>query len=290
MRISRDNTIYVMDKDNKPVAKVKSGDRVIFETCDCFHDSIKSESDTISGINFDHVNPATGPLYVEGAEVGDVLKVDILKIEIADKGVEIAAPGMGRIADMITTEETVVCEIADGYANFKGIQIPLNKMIGVLGTAPAGEGIPTGTPHDHGGNMDCKMIKEGSSLYLPVNIEGALLAIGDLHAAMADGEIMGAGLEIAGEVEVEVTVLKDFNYKLPLIETVDKWITLASRKTMEEASDLAIKNMVDLILDKTDLTVNQAGMLLSMVGNLRVCQIVDPNMTMRMEVKKSYLN
>lgn len=290
MRISKEHTIYVMDKGNKAIAKAKSGDVVVFETCDCFHDSIRTESDTVSGIDFDHVNPATGPLYVEGAKVGDVLKVDILKIDLNDQGAMVAAPGMGRIVDRITEEETIICKIKDGYALFKDIEIPINKMIGVIGTAPEGEGIPTGSPHDHGGNMDCIMIKEGVSLYLPVNVEGGLLAIGDLHAAMGDGEIIGAALEIAGEVKVRVTVVKDFKYKLPLIETKDKWITLGSRKTMEEASDLAINNMVDLILDKTELTVNQAGMLLSMVGNLRVCQIVDPNMTMRMELDKKYLN
>ena len=133
------------------------------------------------------------------------------------------------------------------------------------------------------------MIKEGVSLYLPVNVEGALLALGDLHAAMGDGEIMGSGMEIAGEVEVRVEVLKDFDYKLPLIETEEKWITLGSRKTMEEASDLAINNMVDLIMKKSNLTMNQAGMLLSIAGDLKVCQIVDPNMTMRMEIKKEYI-
>lgn len=289
MRISKEHAIYIMDKANKAVAKAKSGDRVVFETCDCFHDSIKVESDTISAIDFDHVNPATGPLYVEDAKVGDVLRVDILRIDVASQGAIVAAPGMGRIIDRVKNEETAICKIIDGYADFKGIKLPLNKMIGVIGTAPAGEGIPTGSPHDHGGNLDCAMIKEGVSLYLPVNVEGALLAIGDLHAVMGDGEIIGAGLEIAGEVEVRVTVIKDFKYKLPLIETEDKWITLGSRKTMEEASDLAISNMVDIILDKTDLTENQAGMLLSMVGSLRVCQIVDPNMTMRMELEKKYL-
>jgi len=289
VRISKEHAIYIMDKANKAVAKAKSGDRVVFETCDCFHDSIKVESDTISAIDFDHVNPATGPLYVEDAKVGDVLRVDILRIDVASQGAIVAAPGMGRIIDRVKNEETAICKIIDGYADFKGIKLPLNKMIGVIGTAPAGEGIPTGSPHDHGGNLDCAMIKEGVSLYLPVNVEGALLAIGDLHAVMGDGEIIGAGLEIAGEVEVRVTVIKDFKYKLPLIETEDKWITLGSRKTMEEASDLAISNMVDIILDKTDLTENQAGMLLSMVGSLRVCQIVDPNMTMRMELEKKYL-
>ena len=167
MRISKEQTIYVMDKDNKPVATAKSGDKVIFETCDCFHDSIKDKEDTVSHINFDYVNPATGPLYIEDADVGDVLKVDILRIDVADQGAKVASPGMGRIGDRVTEEETVICEIEDGHAFFKGYKIPLNKMIGVIGTAPAGEGMPTGYPHDHGGNMDCKMIKEDVSLYLP---------------------------------------------------------------------------------------------------------------------------
>lgn len=289
MRISKDNSIFVMDKNNEPVLRAKSGDQVTFETCDCFSDVIKTNDDLVSGIDFSRINPATGPLYIEGAEVGDVLKVKIKEIKLDSQGAIVTSPGLGRISDQIEFEETVICEIKGDYANYKGLQIPLNKMIGVIGTAPAGEGISTGTPYDHGGNLDCKMIKEGVSLYLPVNVEGGLLAMGDLHAAMGDGEVMGAGLEIAGEVTVEVEVLKDFDFKLPLIETEDKWMTLGSRKTMEESSDLAINNMVDLIVKKTDFNVHQAGMLLSIAGDLRVCQIVDPNMTMRMEIKKEYL-
>ncbi|WP_438467719.1 acetamidase/formamidase family protein [Streptococcus pluranimalium] len=95
-------------------------------------------------------------------------------------------------------------------------------MIGVIGTAPAGEPVNTGTPHDHGGNMDTTAIIEGSILYLPVNTEGALLAIGDVHATMGDGEIMGSGLEIPAVIEVTVEVLKNCDYPLPMVETKDK--------------------------------------------------------------------
>lgn len=289
MIITSDKTIFSMDKNNEPVLKAKSGDKVIFQTCDCFSDVIKTEEDLVSGIDFDRVNPATGPLYVEDAAPGDVLKVDIIKIEISNQGAVVTSPGLGRLSEKIEKEETVIGKIEGDFVDYKGIKIPLNKMIGVIGTAPAGEGISTGTPYDHGGNLDCKMIKEGVSLYLPVNVKGALLSLGDLHAAMGDGEIMGSGMEIAGEVEVKVEVLKDFDYKLPIIETEEKWITLGSRKTMEEASDLAINNMVDLIMKKSDLTMNQAGMLLSIAGDLKVCQIVDPNMTMRMELNKKFI-
>lgn len=289
MRIERLNTIFNMDKENVAVMKAKSGDQVTFETCDCFSDVIKTEKDVVSGIDFDRINPATGPLYVEGAEVGDVLKVQIMEIRLDKQGVTVAAPGLGRIADRVTNEETIVCPVENDFFKFLDLELPLTKMIGVIGTAPKDEPVSTGTPYDHGGNMDCTMITEGSILYLPVNVEGALLSMGDLHASMGDGEIMGSGLEIAGEVKVKVEVLKEFKYSLPMIETNDLYITLGSKKTMEEASDLAISNMIEIVKDKKGYSDNQAGMFLSLVGDLKVCQIVDPNMTMRVEVKKEYL-
>lgn len=289
MFISKDHVIYTMDKKNPPAAYCPSGAEVTFETCDCFHDSVQSEKDLISGIDFNHINPATGPLYIEGALPGHALKVDILAIDLQEQGATVAAPGLGRLADRIQKEETVIGHLQDGYLEFKGLSLPLRKMIGVIGTAPAGEGIATGTPHDHGGNMDCTMITEGVSLYLPVNVEGALLSLGDLHATMADGEVMGAGLEIAGQVRIRVEIIEDFPYGLPFVETEDRYITIASRPTMEEASDLAIHHMADLVMHKTGFSLEQAGMLVSLAADLKVCQIVDPNKTMRVEFKKGSL-
>lgn len=279
-----------MDKTAEAVLKIQSGDLVEFETSDCFDDAIQKETDLISEIDFNCVNPATGPVFVEGAEPGDVLKVDIVSIDLNKQGAAVACPGLGRLGDQTKEEETVIVKIEDDHLVYKGIEIELNKMIGVIGTAPEGEAVNNGTPGPHGGNMDCTMVREGSSVYLPVNVPGALLAIGDLHAAMGDGEINGAGAEISGKVKVKVEVLKDFPYQLPMIETKDRWITVASADTMEKASDLAIHHMIELIMKKTDLTMNQAAMLLSIAGDLRVCQIVNPQVTMRMEVRKSHLS
>ena len=290
LRISSEHVIFKMDWANQPALRVASGSSVVFETLDCFSNSVLSESDLVSSIDFDQVNPATGPLFVEGAQVGDVLKVTIQAIDLAEQGAIVTAPGLGRLADQIESEETVICSVSDSHVAYKGLQIPLRKMIGVIGTAPAGEGINTGTPHDHGGNLDTTRMAEGAIVYLPVNVEGALLAMGDLHATMGDGEIMGAGLEIAGEVTVKVDVLKDVALPLPLIETDDLWVTLGSRESMEAASQLAIENMVSLIQKKSPLSFNQAGMLLSLAGNLHACQVVNPNVTFRMELAKSLLN
>ncbi len=289
MRISSDKIIFKMDQTNVPALSVASGSTVVFETLDCFSNTVLSDTDLVSAIDFDQVNPATGPLFIEGAEVGDILKVSIEKIALAKQGAIVTAPGLGRLAEQIDSEETVICPVSQTHVDYKGIQIPLRKMIGVIGTAPAGEGINTGTPHDHGGNLDTTRMAEGAILYLPVNVEGALLAMGDLHATMGDGEIMGAGLEIAGEVTVTVDVLKDVKLPLPLIETDDLWVTLGSRETMAAASQVAIDNMVSLIQEKSNLTLNQAGMLLSLAGDLHTSQVVNPNVTVRMELAKALL-
>lgn len=290
MKISSEHVVFEMNQTNEPALAVDSGSTVVFETLDCFSNTIHSAQDVISDIDFSKVNPATGPLFVNEAEPGDTLKVMIHEIRVADQGVTVTAPGLGKLAGGIEKEETAVAEVKEDHVLYHGRRVPLNKMIGVIGTAPSGEGVNTGTPHDHGGNMDTSSIREGATLYLPVNVEGALLAMGDLHAAMGEGEIMGAGLEVAGEVEVTVEVVKDFDLPLPLVETDDKWVTIASKQTMEDASSLAIDNMVKLIKKKSDLTFNQAGMLLSLAGNLHACQVVNPNVTMRMELAKDLLN
>lgn len=289
-KLTSDKVIFEMSKENEPVLAVDSGAKVIFETLDCFSGEVCSAEDTVSNIDFAKVNPATGPLFVNEAEVGDTLKVTINRIKIAEQGVILTAPGLGLLADGIEQEETIIVEVTDEFAKYKGLEIPLRKMIGVIGTAPAGAPVNTGTPHDHGGNLDTISIGEGATIYLPVNVKGALLAMGDMHAAMGDGEIMGAGLEVAGEIEVEVEVLKDAQFPLPFVETEDLYMTLASRETMEEASQLALNNMVQFLQTKTDLTFNQAGMFLSMAGDLKVSQAVNPNKTMRVEVQKKVID
>lgn len=289
MKISKEHVIFAMDKDNQPAAYCKSGETLIFQTLDCFSNSLKSTEDTISHVDMDQVNPATGPVYVEGAQPGDTLRITIRQIKMADQGVTVAAPGFGQFADTIVQEETQFGYLKDHYIDFLGHRLPYRKMIGVIGTAPAGEPINTGTPGDHGGNMDTTAISEGAILYLPVNVPGGLLAMGDCHACMGDGEVIGAGLEIPAEITVTIEVLRDFDFPLPLLENDQQWITIASASTMEEASSKAIYQMSTLVQKISDLDANQTAMLLSLAGDLKVSQVVNPQVTMRMELAKSVL-
>ncbi|EHM54952.1 hypothetical protein HMPREF9080_01063 [Cardiobacterium valvarum F0432] len=160
-------------------------------------------------------------------------------------------------------------------------------MIGVIGTAPAGEAVSCGTPDAHGGNMDTKIISEGTTLLLPVNVAGALLAMGDLHAAMGDGEVGVSGLEIKGVVEVEVHVIKGRPYPQPLAIMADACHTIASAPTLDQAAEMVTLMMSDLLCAHGGLDANRAIALQSIAGDVHICQMVDLNRTCRFTLPRT---
>ncbi len=285
LRISSNHVVYQMWEGNAPAAKAPSGSTVVFETLDCFENQITQECQLLSGIDWDHINPATGPLFVEGAEPGDLLKVEILDIRLAPQGTMTATPGEGALAQQLTAERTKIIPVSGGKAHFSDtIELDISPMIGVIGTAPGdGARIPTGTPGAHGGNMDNRRIGKGAVLYFPVNVPGALLAMGDMHALMSDGEVLICGLEIPGEVEVKVDVVKGRTLPVPVVCVDGQVMTVASAPTLDEAALDATHNMMDMIVAGSSLDPQETGMLLSLKGELRICQIVDPMKTARME-------
>lgn len=200
-------------------------------------------------------------------------------------------PDLGVLGEELTENAIQMVPILEGKAIlFDKIELPLNPMIGVIGTAPAnGESISCGTPNKHGGNMDSKVIAEGSTLYLPVNVPGALLAMGDLHAAMGDGEVSVCGVEIAGEVTVTVTVIKGKQWKVPMVKTDYALYTIASEERLDDAATAATKNMVDFLETESGMTKHDAIFLLSIGGNLQISQVVDPLKTTRFELPMSIL-
>lgn len=192
-----DSSIYAMCAANEPAARVNSGDVIEFDTLDCFAGQLSRPEDKLDAVDWTHINPATGPVYIEGAEVGDTLKVTIEDIRFGPVGVMAAGGGMGEMAKALAEMRHTLMPIENGCITFSDkVKLPLRPMIGVIGVAPAnGEAIPCGSPGFHGGNMDNTMVTIGSTIYFPVFAPGALLAMGDLHAAMGDGEICGTGVE-----------------------------------------------------------------------------------------------
>lgn len=278
-----------MGPGHEPVQTVESGETVVVETMDCFSNTITSDDQLFSSIGWDCVNPATGPIAVAGAEPGDTLRVEILDIKVASTGTMTTHPDFGALPGTVE-ERTRRIAIEDGQVVFNDrVRFPINIMIGVIGTAPADEEVPTGSPKEHGGNMDTKKIAAGTVLYLPVNVPGANLAIGDVHAAMGDGEVSVSGLEIAAEVTIRVHVVKGRPLPLPFLLTADQAIAIASRETLDEAVAEATRMMRDYLVQVTDLDATDALMLLSLRGDLAVSQIVDPLKTARMEIPRYLL-
>ena len=287
-RITRDNVIYAMSPEHTPVLRVSGDSTLVFETCDCFQDQIQSSDAVFGELDWQRINPATGPVYIDDAQPGDVLAVHIERIALNHQAVMVTAPKLGVCGDRIAAPTIRVIPIADGFGTLpQGVRIPLNPMIGVIGTAPAGEPVSCGTPDAHGGNMDCKIIAEGTTLYLPVNVPGALLAMGDLHAAMGDGEVSVCGMEIAGEVTVRVTVLKGQSLPTPMAQTTDAIYTIASAPLLDDAANLATRNMAAFISDRAGLSTDDAINLLSVAGDLQICQVVDPQKTCRYALPKT---
>lgn len=288
--IPASQTIYTMSTENPPVLHVAPSSNLLFETCDCFHGQIKDEAHNLNALDWDHINPATGPVFIEGAEPGDALKIYIANITFTGNGIMAAIPDVGIFGGDVTESNFRILKVEHDHIVFaNGIKLSTRPMIGVIGTAPAGEAIPCGTPGNHGGNMDCTKIAPGSTLYLPVFQPGGLLAMGDVHAAMGDGEVMGTGVEIAAKIQVTVDLVKNCNLTQPLLEADGLVYSIASADTMETAAKEAAKAMRDMAAKKLQINADTAGMLLSAVGNLEICQIVDPKVTVRFGLPKKWV-
>lgn len=268
--------VYNFSPNNEPELQIDQGETVTLDTLDCFSNQIETDGTELASIDFSKVNPATGPVYVHGAEPGDLLVVDILDVEVADQGVGVNGPGMGPLQDKVTNEAKVIY-VEDGMVTFNDMKFPVNPMIGVIGVAPKEEEIPCGQPGAHGGNLDNKKITTGSRLYFPVNVPGALFQCGDLHAAMGDGEISGAGLEVAGKVKVKLDVIKGFSSERPMMETDDKWYTMATAEEYNEALKLVTADMQQLLMNAYGWDANDAGIYMSLQGDVEVCQSCTPS-------------
>lgn len=286
--VTRDKIFYAFDPEIKPVARVGLGGKVVFYTVDALGGQITSEEQVVSRIDFSKVNPATGPVYIEGAEPGDALLARITFIETAEKGFVVTAPGAGALPRMAREARTRACYIRGSIVEFLGLRIPAWKMIGVIGVA-SGEKPSTGMPGRHGGNLDTKYVTEGATVILPVEFEGALFGLGDLHAVMGNGEICVAACEVSGKVEVEFNVVKGAAPPWPVVDYGDSLYILVSRESIEKAVEDAAEVAVEVLKRGLNLDWSDAYMLASLSVDIGVSQLVNPRKTVQVRILKNVL-
>lgn len=295
LKITREFVTDTHSPYNKPAAHCESGDTVWFETRNCYDDRLSADGSVFEEENALD-NPATGPLFVNGAQKGDVLKIEILDIKLKGKGYMRQSTVGGAFFERVTERVVREFDVSGTDVKFNDkLTFPINTMIGVIGTAPENEAISTEIPSDHGGNMDCTRIVKGATLYLPVNVKGALLSIGDMHALMGDGEVMICGLEAAGEATVRVSVVKGHKLPTPCLVTPEgekpkRFVTIQSAEDLMAASKKSCNKMLDFLIDNTDLGEYDGGKLLSLKGDLIICHIINELLTVRMEIDMSILN
>jgi acetamidase/formamidase len=272
-----------------PVLHVDSGDTIVFETMMHSHNQVVPGT-TIEQIkklrtDFPGRGPhtLTGPVYIEGAEPGDVLKVRLNKIVPRAYGTNFNVPGMfGQFPDKFPDGQVkyFYLDLDRKIAEFApGIEIPLAPFPGTIGVARAEPGQYSSVPPGpFGGNLDIRDMTEGTALYVPVFVKGALLWTGDSHAAQGNGEINLTALETAyREMSVTVEVLKDMKLDWPRIETADSWITVGIDRDLNKALDLLKSQTTKLIVEQRRIAADQAEKQMMDAWNCRVSQVVDVN-------------
>ncbi|MEM2946788.1 MAG: acetamidase/formamidase family protein [Candidatus Bathyarchaeia archaeon] len=281
------------DSSIPPVLTIDSGDTVILNTMMLMDNQLRC------GMTFEELlslrqgyvdrkvapHTLTGPIFVNGAEPGDVLEVRIKKLVPIDCGVNYHLPGkmgIGGLPEDFPNGQikTLKFDPDKKEAYFApGIIIPLRPFLGVMGVAPKpGERRSTTIPEYFGGNIDNKELVAGTTLYLPIFVKGALFSTGDAHAAQGDGEVNVTALETAMEEAVlQFIVRKDMKLERPMAETPTHWITMGFHKDLDEAVKIALRDAIQFLVKEKGLTPDDAYSLASMAVDLRVTQIVDVN-------------
>jgi amidase len=276
-RISRDDVVWAFGPDLTPVLEIEPGETVTFETNDCFTGQIRSEEDLVTEIDLTRINSATGPVAVKGAEPGDSLVAEVLDVRPIEWGVATLIPGFGQLIDRVQAPLTRLFDVRDGEIRMNDrVRFPAKPMVGVVGVATGGEELSNGLAGQHGGNLDDHYHRAGARIYFPVRQAGGMFAVGDMHAAMGDGEICFTGVEIAGEVDIRFHVLKGKQATWPVTELEDRWLPHATAPEYPEAIELVTEEAAKLLVDEHGFTIEDAFIFLSVACDVGVAQACKP--------------
>ncbi|GLK72087.1 acetamidase/formamidase family protein [Ancylobacter dichloromethanicus] len=294
---------YVYGPYVEPVLRVDPGAVVVAETHDAFEGAIKSESDNpLEILNFPYLNPQNGPIFVNGAEKGDTLAVYIKNIVPRGPqpvGTTLIMPDFG---GLVPTKDTAMLNAplpvkvkklhVDAETGTKWsdkITLPYVPFIGTIGTSPEIEAITSLQPDYYGGNMDLPDVGIGAVIYLPVNIKGGLLYLGDCHATQGDGELCGVALEHPTVTTIQIDLIKGWTIPTPRLETEEFIMSIGSTRPMEDATRMAYRDLIRWMAADYGFDEIEAYMLLTQCGRVRLGNMVDPKYTMGASILKSYL-
>ena len=288
-RIKRDTFHYKWDRRHKPVLSIKPGDAVTFEINEVTSWQITDDwtSKDLRKLDDSKLYPLAGPVYVEGARPGDTLVVEVERVKPGRFGWSAIIPNLG-ILEEFTEPYLHKWDLTHGrFTRFrKGIRIPIRPFCGVMGVAPPERGsFEVMPPGKNGGNMDIRHLTAGARLELPVWVEGALFSVGDVHAAMGDGEVCVTAIECDGEATFSFELRRRTNLKWPRYfaraETPSKkgyYATTGIAPDLMSATKESVRNMIRYLAESRGLSKEEAYVLCSVAADIRIHEVVDaPN-------------
>jgi amidase len=275
-RVRPDPPIFSVSPKHKPVLHVFPGERVVFECLDGSGGQVPMATRSCSPIDFERALPLTGPVSVEGAEPGDVLEVKIHRVTPTGDGVTLTVPEFGLLREDFPERFSHLLEVKGDVCWFgKRVRLPVRPFPGWVGVMPTVEG-SNPPPGDYGGNLDTPALIAGATLLLPVFVPGGLVAIGDCHVIQGDGEVSGWAAECAGEVEVTFGVRRERKISRPQIETLCSYITTGYAESLDKAAAIALRDMLDYLVEEHHFNRTDAYLLASVCVDLRISQVVNP--------------
>jgi acetamidase/formamidase len=292
--LRRDAFEYAWDNSLAPALEIESGEAVQLHVRDASDEQISAGSgvEDVLKLDFSHVNPVSGPVFVKGAEPGGVLAVELLEFTPQSWGWTAIIPGFGLLADEFPDPWLRISDVdADaGRVRFSDrVTLPYRPFPGTLGVAPAEPGSHSIVPPSRfGGNMDTKHLNPGATLYLPVGVEGALFSLGDTHSAQGDGEVCGTAIETAMDVVVRLSVRRDLRLEMPQYDVPAGLVAQHEQSAyhvctgvgpdlMEAARD-AVRATIAWLGDVHGLDREEAYAVASVAADLRIHEVVDaPN-------------
>lgn len=288
---------YAFSRYVEPVARVKPGETVAIYTQDAFESQITRATDQPSTILGPYLNPQTGPIFVESAEPGDTLIVQIVDIEpTRDWAVSALIPYFGGLTSTRFTktlqeslpERVWIYKLHDGWLTHSlRLSFPWRPFLGTMATAPDLEAISALTPFDQGGNMDVPDTKPGNTLYLPVRVPGAYFFTGDCHAGQGDGELCGVALEITAKATLKFDLIKQKPLNAPRIESPDAYMAVGSARPMEDAARIAYSELIAWLVEM-GWDQWEAYQALTQIGGLSVGNMVDTTYSLVAKIAKEY--
>ncbi len=288
--ITKDKCCFSLSPKHKPFGEISLGETFSVQIEDAYAGKIRSVKDKFSHAMLEALNPATGPIFIKGAIAGQILCINIKSINLRPYAISCFEAGFGPMKKMINEVECSFMPIRGKEIEITSkIKKPIQSSIGFIATAPAPAKNYTNTmAAEHGGNLSCKEISEGSSIYLPINVDGALLALGRLKAFSSDGEVAGCGAEVAGEVILN-TSMTSLKIPTPLVETKHSLHFLASSKSLDTAEESLLVNVMSFLCNTLKMQKNEAVKIMDLTGELGICSIWQNAKTLRFSLSKKIL-